>query len=80
MQAYLDYPPDWMLSGDLPDNATVRSDCYDVLAQYFANFIIAYANEGVQIDFLETFNEPTDSYTAMSPTQLATFLGYVVEA
>jgi glucosylceramidase len=75
IQAYIDYPPDWMLDGDLPDNATLRSDCYDILAQYFANYVIAYANEGVVIDFLECFNEPFDSYTQMSPEQLATFLG-----
>ena len=71
IQAYVDYPPDWMLVGDLPgmcvswsigtvthsplficlaahlsDNATLREDCYDVLAQYFAKYVQAYADEG----------------------------------
>ena len=76
LQAYLDYPPDWMLKGALPDNATVDPKYYDALALYFAR----YAEEmraalGRNLSFIEFFNEPTDSYTAMSAAQLATFLG-----
>ena len=76
LQAYLDYPPDWMLKGALPDDATVDPKYYDALALYFAR----YAEEiraalGRNLSFVEFFNEPTDSYTAMSAAQLATFLG-----
>ena len=73
IQSYMDYPPDWMLTGKLPA-ATLQPRYYDVLAKYFARFVQAYAASGVQIDFLECFNEPTDSYTRMSPPELATFL------
>ena len=59
--------------GRLPD-ASVNPRYYDVLAQYFARFVQAYTANGVPIDFLECFNEPTDSYTQMSPHELATFL------
>jgi O-glycosyl hydrolase len=78
IQAYMDYPPDWMLIGKnatTGDNGTVRVEYYDVLAHYYAKYVSAYADHGVHIDFLECFNEPYDSYTDMSPTQLATFLG-----
>ena len=62
--------------GALPDDATVDPQYYDALALYFAR----YAEEmraalGRNLSFVEFFNEPTDSYTAMSAAQLATFLG-----
>ena len=75
IQAYMDYPPDWMLIGQLPGNATVDPKYYDALALYYAKYVQAYASHGVPIHFLEAFNEPTDSYTKMSAEQLATFLG-----
>eukprot|EP00466_Bigelowiella_natans_P014031 jgi/Bigna1/84188/fgenesh1_pg.125_\ len=76
IQAYMDYPPDWMLDDRKnPANASIREDLYDVLAQYYAAYVEAYARHGVTIDFLECFNEPTDSYTRMAPSQLARFLG-----
>ena len=75
IQAYMDFPPDWMLQGTLPKNATVNPIYYNTLSNYFAKYIEAYKVHGVHIDFLEAFNEPTDSYTKMSPAQLATFLG-----
>ena len=75
LQAYMDYPPDWMLQGRLPQNATVAPELYDTLARYQAMYIEAYAKHGVVIDFFECFNEPTDSYTQMSPRQLIRYLG-----
>lgn len=75
LQGYMDYPPDWMLQGKLPDDAMVKPELYDTLAHYYAKYIMAYASHGVTIDFLECFNEPTDSYTKMSPDQLIKFLG-----
>ena len=79
IQAYMDFPPDWMLVPTRPGlglpNATVAPKYYGVLAAYYAKFVEAYAAHGVHIDFLEAFNEPTDSYTQMGPEELATFLG-----
>ena len=74
IQAYMDYAPDWMYV-DANTSKTLRTDCYDALALYMAKYVEAYASHGVPIAFLEAFNEPTDSYTQMDPTQLATFLG-----
>ena len=63
IQSYMDYPPDWMLLGKLPDNATVDPKYYDALALYYADFVKAYSDHGVRIDYLSLFNEPVDSYT-----------------
>ena len=72
IQSYMDYPPDWMLD---PGRATLRADCYEVLALYMARYVQAYRDQGVQLDFLECFNEPFDSYTELNADQLAVFLG-----
>lgn len=74
IQAYMDWPPDWMLAGT-PPNATVNPVYYEVLARYYAKYVQAYASHGVKIDFLECFNEPFDSYTQIGPAEFATFLG-----
>lgn len=50
----MDYPPDWMLLGTLP-NATVRREYYEVLASYMAKYVSAYAQHGVHINFVEAF-------------------------
>ena len=50
-----------MLKGKLPDDATVDPKYYDALARYYAKYLEAYKAHGVHIDFLEAFNEPTDS-------------------
>lgn len=53
----------------------MRHEYYDALARYFAKYVQAYLEHGVAIDFLECFNEPTDSYTVMDAAQLAELLG-----
>ena len=76
IQSYMDFPPDWMLSGSgPPTNRTLDPQYYDTLALYFAKYVQAYAAHGVHIDFLEAFNEPFDSYVNISTKGLATFLG-----
>ena len=61
LQAYMDFPPDWMLIGQAPRLAVLNPKYYAALAAYFARYIEAYAAQGVHIDFLEAFNEPSDS-------------------
>lgn len=77
-QSYMDYPPDWMLKGDLPDHATVDPKYYAVMAQYFADFIMAYKKENVTIGYFSMFNEPWDSYTHISDPEMARLLGEFV--
>ena len=75
LQSYMDYPPDWMLEGALPDKATVDPKYYDALARYFADFIKAYAEHGANISYFSLFNEPVDSYTDIDPSAMAELLG-----
>lgn len=75
IQSYMDFPPDWMLKGELPHHATVDPAYYDVLAMYFARFVQAYADHNVTINYLSMFNEPIDSYTNISAPEMARLLG-----
>lgn len=75
VQSYMDYPPDWMLKGALPDDATVDPVYFDVLAQYYAKFVQAYAKENITISYLSLFNEPVDSYTNIDDADMARLLG-----
>lgn len=74
LQSYMDYPPDWMLKGKLPD-ATVNPLLYDVLANYYAKFVQAFEEHNETINYLSLFNEPMDSYTAISDGEIARLLG-----
>ena len=75
LQAYMDFPPDWMLIDSLPQLGVVEPKYYDALALYFARYAEAYKSHGLALTFLEAFNEPADSYTRMSAPELAKFLG-----
>lgn len=75
IQSYMDYPPDWMLKGELPDHATVDPKYYDVMARYFAKFVQAYADHNVTINYLSMFNEPVDSYTNITAPEMSRLLG-----
>jgi len=75
IQSYMDFPPDWMLKGKLPDHATVNPKYYDVMANYFAKFVQAYAEHNVTINYLSMFNEPIDSYTNITAREMSKLLG-----
>lgn len=75
VQSYMDYPPDWMLTGTFPHNVTVPHKYFPVLAEYFARFVEAYAEHNVTIDYMSMFNEPIDSYTHISNDDMAILLG-----
>lgn len=77
IQAYMDFPPDWMLTHDptAEDHGRVAPQFYAVLARYFAKYVQGYAAHGVRIGFLEAFNEPLDSYVNETADTLATILG-----
>ena len=79
LQSYMDYPPDWMLRKDTPlPDATVNSSLYDVLANYYAKFIMAVQEHNETIDYLSLFNEPMDSYTNISDNEMSNLLGFHV--
>ena len=79
LQSYMDYPPDWMLRTDTPlPDATVNSSLYDVLANYYAKFVMAFREHNETIDYLSLFNEPMDSYTNISDEEISNLLGFHV--
>lgn len=62
LQATMDYPPDWMLF-DLETNQDVNPKYFDALALYYLRYLEEYEKQGITIDYLCLFNEPTDVYT-----------------
>lgn len=58
LQGTMDYPPDWMLV-DLEQNQDVDPKYYDALALYYLRYVQAYKQEGITVDYLSLFNEPT---------------------
>jgi glucosylceramidase len=57
LQAYMDYPPDWMLV-DPVRFQDVDAKYFPVLARYYLRYVEEYAKQGLSIDFLSPFNEP----------------------
>ena len=57
LQAYMDYPPDWMLI-DPVRFQDVDPRWFPVLARYYLRYVEEYAKEGLAIDYLSPFNEP----------------------
>jgi glucosylceramidase len=58
LQAPMDYPPDWMLF-DVNKNQDVDPQYFDALALYYLRYLQEYEKQGVFIDYLSLFNEPT---------------------
>jgi len=62
LQATMDYPPDWMLF-DLETNQDVDPKYFGALALYYLRYLEEYKKQGINVDYLALFNEPTDVYT-----------------
>jgi len=58
LQAPMDYPPDWMLM-DVEKNQDVNPKYYDALSLYYLRYLQEYQKNGVFIDYLSLFNEPS---------------------
>lgn len=58
LQATMDYPPDWMLI-DAVKNQDVDPQQFDALARYYLRYVKEYEREGIHIDYLSPFNEPS---------------------
>jgi len=60
LQAPMDYPPDWMLTNATDrEKQDVNPKYYDALAHYYLLYLQQYAKNGVFIDYLSLFNEPS---------------------
>ncbi len=58
LEAPMDYPPDWMLK-DVNQDQNVDPKYYDALARYYLRYLQEYQKNGVFIDYLSLFNEPS---------------------
>jgi len=72
LQAPMDYPPDWMLY-DVKSKQDVDPKYYDVLAHYYLKYLQEYQKQGVFIDYLSLFNEPS-VYTKIPYTEIRDLL------
>mmetsp|Transcript_16408 Transcript_16408/g.52185 ORF Transcript_16408/g.52185 Transcript_16408/m.52185 type:complete len:517 (-) Transcript_16408:84-1634(-) len=75
LQATMDYPPDWMLNASTPlPGASVNRTQFPALAGYLQSFARACRAQGLPLDYLSLFNEPIDSYTNISLSDIADLL------
>ena len=58
LQATMDYPPDWMLI-DAEKNQDLDPRYFEALALYYLCYLREYAKQGIHIDYLSPFNEPS---------------------
>ena len=72
LQSPMDYPPDWMLM-DVEKNQDVNPKYYDALALYYLRFAQEYEKQGVHIDYVSLFNEPS-IYTKIPYTEIRELL------
>ena len=76
LQATMDYPPDWMLV-DVKKNQDIDPKYYDALALYYLRYVQAYKKEGITVDYLSLFNEPT-GYTNIPYAKIGELLKHHV--
>jgi glucosylceramidase len=69
LQAPMDYPPDWMLTAD----QDVDPQYDDALAQYYLQYVRAYEDAGVHLDYVSLFNEP-GNYTKITYAEIGALL------
>jgi glucosylceramidase len=62
IESPMDFPPDWMLYSFKRGEKNVRPEYYSALAIYYSRYISEYARNGVEIDYLNPFNEPQNSW------------------
>jgi glucosylceramidase len=58
LQATMDYPPDWMLI-DVEKNQDIDPRNFGALARYYLRYLREYEKQGIHIDYLSPFNEPS---------------------
>lgn len=71
--------PAWMKTNAAFKGGKLKTDCYDVYADYFVKYIEAYAEHGITIDAITPQNEPlyfTANYPCMEmqPSEQAAFI------
>jgi glucosylceramidase len=72
LQAPMDYPPDWMLF-DVNKNQDVNPKYFEAMARYQVRYLQEYARQGIEIEYLDPFNEP-GIYTKIPAGKIAIYV------
>ena len=62
IESPMDFAPDWMYIGLKNGEKHVKPQYYRALAKYYARYIKSYGDNGINVDYLNPFNEPENSW------------------
>ncbi len=57
IETTMDFAPDWMYFSLKPGEKHIRPEYYPALAKYYSKYLQAYAENGINIGYLNLFNE-----------------------
>jgi glucosylceramidase len=79
IESPMDFAPDWMYVSLKPGEKHIRPEFYSALSRYYAHYLKAYQDNGVQIDFLNLFNEANNEwYSNVTYKEMAQMIKYFV--
>jgi glucosylceramidase len=62
IETTMDFAPDWMYKSLKSGEKHVKPEYYVALARYYSKYIQAYTSSGIDIAYLNPFNEPENSW------------------
>jgi glucosylceramidase len=78
LQATMDFAPQWMIHGNRPRNH-IQSKYYGELAQYYKSYALEFQKHaGFPIRYLSLFNEPVESYSNITISEISDLLSNFV--
>lgn len=57
IQSPMDFAPDWMYYAIKPGQKNIKPEYYPALSKYYMKYLQAYADNGVNIKYIDLFNE-----------------------
>jgi glucosylceramidase len=62
IESPMDFAPDWMYISLKDGEKHVKAEYYRALAKYYAKYIKSYGENGINVDYLNPFNEPENTW------------------
>jgi glucosylceramidase len=62
IQSPMDFAPDWMYFAIKPGQKHIKPEYYPALAKYYRKYLHAYSENGVNIKYLDLFNEADNKW------------------
>lgn len=62
IQSPMDFAPDWMYYAIKPGQKHIKPEYYPALAKYYQKYLHEYASNGVEIKYLDLFNEADNKW------------------